>query len=63
MAKWADFGIFQLKYNRDHTAITEVEVRPDLGETFGSPQKVARLSVVAGIEQGRTYLTVRTRDG
>lgn len=62
MAKWADFGIFQVKYNRDHTAIIEVEVRPDLGESFGNPQRVARLNVVAGIEQGRTYVTVFTRD-
>lgn len=63
MAKWADFGVFRVRYNRDHTAIVEVEVRPDLGETFGDPQKAARADVVAAIEQGRTFVTVYSREG
>ena len=52
-----------MKYNRDHTAIVEVAVRPDLGENFGDPQKVARADVVAAIEKGRTFVTVYSREG
>ncbi len=63
MEKWADFGIFRVKYNREHTAIVEVEVRPDGGEKFGDAQKVARLDVVAAIERGLTFITVYSRDG
>lgn len=63
MAKWADFGVFRVKYNRDHTAIVEVEVRADLGENFGNPQTVTRVDVVAAIERGTTFVTVYSRDG
>ena len=63
MAKWADFGIFRVKYNRDHTAIVEVEVRPDLGESFGDAQKAARVDVVTAIGRGQTFVTVVSRDG
>lgn len=63
MSKWADFGVFRAKYNRDHTAIVEVEVRPDLGENFGNPQKAARADVVAAIERGVTLVTVYSREG
>ena len=63
MAKWADFGISRVKYNRDRTAIVEVEALPDLGETFGNPQKVSRTQVVAAIETGRTFVTIYSRDG
>ena len=63
MAKWADFGIFRVKYHRERTAIQEVEVRADLGETFGNPQKASRLDVVAAIERGQTFVTVYSQDG
>lgn len=63
MAKWADFGVFRVKYNRDHTAIIEVEVRPGLGENFGDPQKAVRADVVAAIERGQTFVTVYSREG
>lgn len=62
MAKWADFGIFRVKYNRDRTAIVEVEARSDLAETFGDPQRVPRAGVVAAIEMGRTFVTIYSRD-
>lgn len=63
MAKWADFGIFKVRYNADRTAIAEVEVRPDQGEGFGDVQRVARQGIVAAIEQGTTFVTVTSRDG
>lgn len=63
MAKWADFGVSRVKYNPEHTALAEVEVREDLGESFGNPQKMARTNVVAAIERGTTFITVTSRDG
>lgn len=63
MAKWADFGVFRVKYGRERSAIAEVEVRPDQGESFGSTQKLTRAEVVASIERGRTFVTVYLRDG
>lgn len=63
MAKWADFGVFRVKYDRDHTAIVEVEVRADLGENFGGSKKATRAEVIATIGQGHTFVTVYTRDG
>ena len=63
MAKWADYGIFRVKYNADHTAIVEVEACPDLGEQFGAAQEFSRASVVAAIRQGKTFVTVYSRNG
>jgi len=63
MAKWADYGIFRVKYNKEHTAIVEVEVKPDLGEQFGALQKMSRATVVRAIEQGTSFVTVYHRDG
>lgn len=63
MAKWADFGIFRVRYNAERTAIAELEVRPDQGENFGETQRVARLGIVNAIEQGTTFVTVVSRDG
>lgn len=63
MAKWADFGVFRVKYDDDHRAIQEVEVSPDLGEKFGPRQRMSRAGVVTAIEKGQTFVTVYSRDG
>lgn len=63
MAKWADYGIFRVKYNKDHTAIVEVEVKPHHGEQFGALQKMSRATVVQAIESRRSFVTVNQRDG
>ena len=63
MAKWSDFGIFRVKHSADHSAIVGVEIRPDLGESFGDAQKVTRADVISAIERGSTFVTVYTRDG
>jgi hypothetical protein len=62
MAKWADYGIFRVMYNADHTAIVEVEIRPDLGERFGDAQKASRGTVVEALQQGWTFVTVYSRN-
>ena len=63
MEKWADYGVSRVKYNRDHTAIIEVEVQEDLGDNFGTRQKVARTDVVASIDRGYSFVTLYSRDG
>jgi hypothetical protein len=63
MARWADFGISRVKYDRDHQKIVEVEVRADHGESIGEATKVARQDVVRSIEAGRTYVTIFHENG
>jgi hypothetical protein len=63
MAKWADFGVFRVKYDREHAAIVEVDVRADLGDNFGDSKKATRAEVIAAIGQGHTFVTVYSRDG
>ncbi|MEZ4447548.1 MAG: hypothetical protein R3B72_51200, partial [Polyangiaceae bacterium] len=57
MTKWADFGVFRVKYNDDHSAIVELEIRADQGTAFGEAHRVARSWVVDAIERGRTFVT------
>ena len=63
MAKWADYGICRVKYNKDHTAIIEVEIKPDQGEQFGATQKMTRARVIQEIDNGRTFITIYSREG
>ena len=58
LAKWANFGAFRVKYNRDHTAIVEVEVRPNRWRELLRPQKAVRADVVAAMGKGRTFVTI-----
>lgn len=64
MAKWADFVIAKVKYNRDHTQIVEVETRSDTGESISNDaRRVSRPDVVAAILRGTTFVTAYMRDG
>lgn len=63
MTKWADYGICRVKYNRERTAIVEVEARVDNGSSIGEPQRFARQSVVQAVERGTTFVTIYTREG
>ena len=64
MAKWADFVISKVKYNRDHTHIVEVEVRTDTGESISNdPRRIVRQEVVSAILRGATFVTAYVRDG
>jgi hypothetical protein len=64
MAKWADFVIARVKYNREHTAIAEVETRTDTGETIAADvRRVSRQDVVASILRGTTFVTAYVREG
>jgi hypothetical protein len=64
MAKWADFVVTKVKYNRDHTQIVEVEVRTDTGESIANdPRRTVRQEVVSAILRGTTFVTAYLRDG
>jgi len=63
MAKWADFGVFRVRYDLSGTTIREVEVRPDRGSGFSEPRWVTRQGVVADMERGLTYVTIRASAG
>ena len=63
MAKWADYGISAVRYNRDHTHIDLVRARPDDGEKIGEAAEYARADIVAAIKRGVTFTTILMRDG
>jgi hypothetical protein len=63
MAKWADFAITKVKYNREHTHIDEAEVRSDNGDSISDPGYWSRQDIVSAILRGTTFVTAYWRDG
>ena len=60
MAKWADYGISEVRYDDDRTHIVKVKVREDKGDKFGPAEEWARKAVVSAIEGGTTFVTILT---
>ncbi len=58
MAKWADYGVSEVKYNQGHVHIDKLKAHPDKGDSIGSPSVVSRQSVVDGIKKRITYITI-----
>ena len=58
MAKWADYGISQVRYNQARTHIEKVKVHVDGGETIGAASEWSRSQVVSAIENGKTFVTI-----
>lgn len=58
MSKWADYGISAVRYNSDHTHITNVRLHPDNGETIGTSTDRTRQSVIDNIKKGTTFITI-----
>lgn len=58
MARWADFGIFRVRYDLPGTTITEVEVRSDGGDKFSEPRWMTRHGILKEMERGMTYVTI-----
>ena len=58
MAKWADYGISEVRYDEDRTHIVKVKVREDKGDTVGPAEEWARKQVVSAIEGGTTFVTI-----
>lgn len=58
MSKWADYGISEVRYNREHTHIDQVKVHEDNGETISASTIWKREDVVKAIENGKTFVTI-----
>jgi len=62
MAKWADFGISAVQYDKDHKHIVKARIHPDNGDTIGSSTDTARSTIVSRIEDGKTFVTITKGD-
>lgn len=58
MAKWADYLISAVQYNNEHTRIIQVKQHLDEGNTVGSSNIVARLTIVSNLKSGKNYCTI-----
>jgi len=58
MATWADYLISVVQYNNEHTRIIQVKQHLDKGNTVGSSNIVARLTVVSNLKSGKNYCTI-----
>lgn len=62
MAKWADYGISEVRYNNVHTHIDRVRIHLDNGETIGNYSEHLRSEIVAAIKKGTTFVTIVKAD-
>jgi hypothetical protein len=63
MAKWADYGISAVQYNREHTHIVKVRLQPDNGDSMGAVTEWSRSQVVTSLEAGRSFVTILQNGG
>ena len=62
MAKWADYLISAVKYNKDHKHIDKVRVHEDKGDSFGAEKIYSRMEVVNAINKSYTFVTIYKGD-
>ncbi len=58
MAKWADYLISAVRYNKDNTHIIMVKQRIDKGDKISPPDEVSRLTVVTNLKNNYSYMTI-----
>ena len=58
MAKWADYGISEVRFNPTHKHIVALRIRPDQDTGFGPSSDVTREAVVQAIRDGTTFVTI-----
>lgn len=63
MAKWADYGISEVRYNATHTHIDSVRIRKDNDTTIGEPEEHQRAVIVKAIKDGVTFVTIMWANG
>lgn len=56
--KWADYLISKVRYNDNHTHITDVYVHLDNGDTVGAGNSEKRQWVISKIDLGYTFYTI-----
>lgn len=57
MAKWADYIIIRVRYNKDRNFIDKVQVCEDLGEKLGETNVKEREYIVSLIKDGKKVVT------
>jgi len=63
MAKWADYVITGVRYDKDGERITAVEVRRHTGTHLVEPSIWSRVQVIQIIDKGYTFVTSYLHDG
>lgn len=60
MARWADYGISEVRYNSDRTHIEKVKVHLIIGtdNIVGTANEWSREQVIANIKNGKTFVTI-----
>ena len=58
MAKWADYLISAVRYNKEETHIEKVKVHVDNGDSVGVGNTWDRKKVVEKIEDKKTFVTI-----
>lgn len=57
-AKWADFCISAVRYDKDHKHIVAARVHIDKGDTITGYVEYPRATIVDNIEKGFSYVTI-----
>jgi hypothetical protein len=63
MSNWADYGISDVKYNREHTHIEKVKVHEDPGGQIASGKEWLRTDVVSFLNRKITFVTIFKKNG
>lgn len=58
MPKWADYLIYEVRFNEKHTHINRLKVFVDDGDSVGKSSEHSRQDVVTAIKGGTTYVTI-----
>lgn len=58
MTKWADYCIWTVRYDNEHTHIISVKAYPDKGDSLGNEVEFSRAQVINYIENGTSFVTI-----
>ncbi|MCB0746074.1 MAG: DUF3892 domain-containing protein [Ignavibacteriales bacterium] len=62
MAKWADYLISAVKYDKEHKHIEEVKAHEDKEDSIGAAKIYSRMEIVNAIGRGVTFVTIYKND-
>jgi len=58
LAKWADYCISAVTYDRGHSLIVKASVCEDKGDALGGASEWTRAELIATLDIGRTFVTI-----
>ena len=58
MPKWADYLIYEVQFNAQHTHINRLRVFVDSGDSLGQSSEHSRQDIIASIHNGVTFSTI-----